>query len=69
MSCSAILTSPMCWKRRCGSFRKHRRISFSRSLGTAGMMALGAFGCARITALRVSAVDVPANARVPVTIS
>ena len=32
-------------------------------------MALGGLGCARITALSVSAVDVPANARAPVTIS
>ena len=33
ISCSATFTSSMCWKRRCGSFRRHRRITFSRSLG------------------------------------
>ena len=33
------------------------------------MTALGGLGCARITALSVSGVDVPANARAPVTIS
>ena len=36
MSSSATFTSSMCWNRRCGSLRRHRRITFSRSLGTVG---------------------------------
>ena len=44
-------------------------MTFSRSVGTPGTIAVGGFGCARRTALSVSAADAPANARTPVTIS
>ena len=43
-SCSSIFASSMCWKRRSGSFRKHRRMIRSRSLGTSGTSSLGGCG-------------------------
>ena len=42
---------------------------FADRSGMPATIAVGGFGCARRTALSVSAVDVPANARTPVTIS
>ena len=69
ISWSSTLKSAMCWKRRSGSFCRQRRMTFSRSLGTPGVSSLGAFGCSRSTAASVSAVEFPAKARRPVTIS
>ena len=44
-------------------------MTFSRSLGTLGAISLGTFGLSLTTAASVSAVELPANARCPVTIS
>ncbi len=59
----------MCWKRRSGSFRRHRRIRRSSASGISGTSSRGAFGCSLTTAVSVSDIDFPANARRPVTIS
>ena len=59
----------MCWKRRSGSLRRQRWISFSSSAGTPGAISLGGFGSADTTADSVSWRDAPANARRPVSIS
>jgi hypothetical protein len=68
-SWSSIFASSMFWKRRSGSFLRHRRTIRSSSFGTSGASSLGGFGCSFRTAPSVSALDVPLNARWPVTIS
>ena len=68
-SSSASFRSAAACQRRAGSFRRQRRITFSRSRDSPGITSLGRSGSFPTTASSVDIFVSPTNARRPVTIS